>query len=405
MFNTMKTARKIKEARIAQNMTQMNLADAMEVSYQAVSNWERGNSMPDISKLEQLCGILHITLEELLGSDDATRTLHKIISVDTADSAPITPACDVTHTVNLPSTVNHPEAANSHIAEDIPSMDSADNDLDTLCSTAPITIEELQTVAPLLPPAKIEKLVDEKFCENGNGFRPKDLVPLAPYLDDEYLNLLIKELHVNRLCELNDLVFYLSEDVLETIVFQDNIKVETEDILTIGPYLSEDTLDRLVMEKLHIDKVSDLLPLTNYLSEDTLTTLVTDHLQIDTLYELIPLASYLSEECLDTMIQRAELPGDMDGILALAPYLADDTLDKLATNKLHMNILPKWVSLAPYLNEDTLDKIVLQADPHKHMNHIHELAPYLSHDTLKQLAHHLIQAKNLDALKNLAPYL
>ena len=44
MFNTMNVAKKIKEARISQNMTQMNLADIMEVSYQAVSNWERGVS-------------------------------------------------------------------------------------------------------------------------------------------------------------------------------------------------------------------------------------------------------------------------------------------------------------------------------------------------------------------------
>lgn len=405
MFNTMKTARKIKEARIAQNMTQMNLADAMEVSYQAVSNWERGNSMPDISKLEQLCSILHITLEELLGSDDATRTLHKIISIGSADPAPNAPACSVIPTVNLPSTINAPDVVNSDIVCDIPRLDSADNNLDAVCSTAPITIEELQTVAPLLPPAKIEKLVDETFGENANGFRPKDLVPLAPYLDDEYLDLLVKGLHVNSLSELNDLALYLSEDALETIVFQDNLTVETEDILTIAPYLSEDTLDRLVIEKLQIDNVSDLLPLTTYLSEDALTTLVTERLQTDTLHEFIPLASYLSEDCLDTLVQRANLPEDMDGLLALAPYLADDTLDKLAANKLPMDILHKWVSLAPYLNEDTLDKMVLQADPHKDMTHIHELAPYLSHDALRQLALQLIQAKNLDALKNLAPYL
>lgn len=44
MFDIMKAARNIREARIARNLTQMNLADAMEVSYQAVSNWERGVS-------------------------------------------------------------------------------------------------------------------------------------------------------------------------------------------------------------------------------------------------------------------------------------------------------------------------------------------------------------------------
>ena len=49
------------------NMTQMALADEMGVSFQAVSNWERGNSMPDISKLGDLCNALHITVNELLG--------------------------------------------------------------------------------------------------------------------------------------------------------------------------------------------------------------------------------------------------------------------------------------------------------------------------------------------------
>ena len=41
MFDTRIVSKRIREARIAQNMTQMALADAMDVSYQAVSNWER----------------------------------------------------------------------------------------------------------------------------------------------------------------------------------------------------------------------------------------------------------------------------------------------------------------------------------------------------------------------------
>ena len=44
MFDTNKVAANIKNARVKKNMTQMNLADEMGVSYQAVSNWERGVS-------------------------------------------------------------------------------------------------------------------------------------------------------------------------------------------------------------------------------------------------------------------------------------------------------------------------------------------------------------------------
>lgn len=43
-FNTVQVGRKIKELRMKNNMTQMNLADLLGVSYQAVSNWERGVS-------------------------------------------------------------------------------------------------------------------------------------------------------------------------------------------------------------------------------------------------------------------------------------------------------------------------------------------------------------------------
>ena len=50
MFDTRKVAKTIREARIARNMTQMNLADAMGVSYQAVSNWERGLVPCDVDK-------------------------------------------------------------------------------------------------------------------------------------------------------------------------------------------------------------------------------------------------------------------------------------------------------------------------------------------------------------------
>lgn len=54
MFDTENIGMRISELRKAKNMTQMELADHMNISFQAVSNWERGNSMPDISKLPEL---------------------------------------------------------------------------------------------------------------------------------------------------------------------------------------------------------------------------------------------------------------------------------------------------------------------------------------------------------------
>ena len=45
MFDMNRIGKAIRIARIGKNMTQMDLADQMGVSYQAVSNWERGDSL------------------------------------------------------------------------------------------------------------------------------------------------------------------------------------------------------------------------------------------------------------------------------------------------------------------------------------------------------------------------
>ncbi len=67
MFDMKQTGKKITELRKKDNMTQMELADRLGISFQAVSNWERGNTMPDISKLPELADIFYISLDELLG--------------------------------------------------------------------------------------------------------------------------------------------------------------------------------------------------------------------------------------------------------------------------------------------------------------------------------------------------
>ena len=85
MFDTKIVGKKIAELRKAKNMTQMELADSMGVSYQAVSNWERGNSMPDISKLPDLVEILDCTIDQLLSSREEAELLNNIIAGNTEE--------------------------------------------------------------------------------------------------------------------------------------------------------------------------------------------------------------------------------------------------------------------------------------------------------------------------------
>ena len=50
-FNIRQIGQRIASKRRELNMTQSNLADQLLVSYQAISNWERGNTLPDIEKI------------------------------------------------------------------------------------------------------------------------------------------------------------------------------------------------------------------------------------------------------------------------------------------------------------------------------------------------------------------
>ena len=55
----------IKEIRKKNNLTQKQLADKYNVTYQAVSKWENGKNMPDTSLIKQMSKDFNITLEEL----------------------------------------------------------------------------------------------------------------------------------------------------------------------------------------------------------------------------------------------------------------------------------------------------------------------------------------------------
>lgn len=64
-----KIGRFIAECRKINNLTQMQLAEKMNVTDRAVSKWETGRAMPDSSIMLDLCKVLNITVNELLSGE------------------------------------------------------------------------------------------------------------------------------------------------------------------------------------------------------------------------------------------------------------------------------------------------------------------------------------------------
>lgn len=65
-MNQTQIGRFIAECRKEKNLTQMQLAEKLNLTNRAVSKWETGKSMPDASIMIELCDILNITVTELL---------------------------------------------------------------------------------------------------------------------------------------------------------------------------------------------------------------------------------------------------------------------------------------------------------------------------------------------------
>ena len=65
-MDQIKIGKFIADCRKQKNMTQMQLAEKMNVTDRAVSKWENGRSMPDSSIMLELCDVLGISVNDLL---------------------------------------------------------------------------------------------------------------------------------------------------------------------------------------------------------------------------------------------------------------------------------------------------------------------------------------------------
>jgi len=68
-MNQEKIGKFIAECRKEQGITQVQLAEKLDITYKAVSKWESGKGLPDASRMIDLCNILKITVNDLLSGE------------------------------------------------------------------------------------------------------------------------------------------------------------------------------------------------------------------------------------------------------------------------------------------------------------------------------------------------
>lgn len=143
MFDTMKFGKALSTLRKQADMTQNEVADRLNLSRQAISKYERGESFPDISILVMIAELFNVTLDELINYGEPTKGESAILKNVAKGNADI-------------------------IAENI---------------------ADVVNLAPLLKPSILTKL-SHQFEKQGIDI--SDIITLAEYLNDESVVKLIE---------------------------------------------------------------------------------------------------------------------------------------------------------------------------------------------------------------------
>jgi transcriptional regulator with XRE-family HTH domain len=296
MINPLKTGAYIARLRKKRDWTQVELADKLHVTHQAVSRWEVGESFPDLGTLAQLAQLFGVRMDSLV---DGGQTL---FSGETSRNKVFS------------------ELAEGH-AEQVARL-VADNpaDMETVIESGPLTrpslmnqvvenldkyaftLEQVVGLAPFLGQDSLDALV----AGLDGPVDGQALVGLAPFLGRDQLNRLAAHLEGGKL-EKNHLVGlapFLDRQALELLIQHIPAgEIESYQIAALAPFVSRSLLDRLV------------------------ESLPEQSLDLEQLISLAPFVDHKTLARLITLVPEGTL--DAHAIVALAPFLDTETLEGL----------------------------------------------------------------------------
>lgn len=266
MFDTVKIGKKIAELRKGKDMTQFELADAMGVSFQAVSNWERGNSMPDISKLAELSEILGTTVDELLGKKNPV--VEKIINNGKVD-------------------------------------------------TSEVSSDEILEAAEISKPRQVRKMIEDAGIA--------DITPLLPFLDKDYIAELADKYYDNEK-GLAVLLPFLDDDKIDELM--ERSVADGRDISSFLPFASDEKVGNIARRYLKEGKgIEKFLP---FLDDDDIAEIASAAYEKDGKKELVKYLPFLDEDDVKKFADIEFGKSGIKGLATFIPFLDEDDVRKFA---------------------------------------------------------------------------
>lgn len=315
MFDMQKVGERIAALRRKVNMTQADLAEQLGISYQAVSSWERGATMPDISKLVELSRVLGTTVDALLSGEES--------------EAPAQVVEDKQAAVEEQEAVQEEETAESFsdLQERLKRMGMKLSD--RLLKFANVQLQAAGDISCGRENGKPVITIKQKKKEGGS-IRRETISAMASSMDQELL-----------------------EDVLV-----DAINDGDEDIVEeIACYLEPETIDRAMeraTEKLTTEMAEEL---AMYMGHGALEECAVQALNADDCELMEAVACHMDAEVIERALERCEKTLSSDMVEALACYASELALD-LMLQKIDLDDEDTMEELSPYLNQRQMRELL-----------------------------------------------
>ncbi|MCL2571204.1 MAG: helix-turn-helix domain-containing protein [Defluviitaleaceae bacterium] len=248
---------RISELRKQRDMTQLELADKMGVSYQAVSSWERGSTMPDISRLPEISQILEVSIDQLLGNGAQTEIVKNILNQQT----------------------------------------------DVYTDESKPQIQDIAEIAHMLKPSQIDQLVERA---DPKGISIGELVGFAPFISKEALSqLAMKAEDAGDISGLCSIAPFLDRKTLDRIAMNVYNIGDIGNLCSLAPFLSKEVLNELALKINEIEGIGALSGIAPFISKKTLGQLAMKAIDSGDIHELYGIAPFLDKELLSELILKA----------------------------------------------------------------------------------------------------
>ena len=349
----------IARLRRERNMTQMQLADELDVSFQAVSNWERGRSMPDISKLPELAELFSVTIDELLNG--------RSVLIE--------------------------KAAYGKLDEHLDELDKAGKS---------ISVEEAADAAPILQPKQLDKITDRIMepVAKGDDDNLPDMKELLPFVSQEKADLLFRLQMEKDPDGLNEYAPFVSDELIGDAAVKleergrsiegllpfmsDRHIIEVarirsargESIESLLPFLPDEEINKTALEMERDGRsIGGMLPLVE---TDTLAEIARMRIRDGREYsEMLP---FLSADAVNEL--AAELSGAGKSFSHMLAFMDNEAVDALAVE--HENNGFDIKEILPFVSNKTINEVILNRI--RNGRGFRELLPFASDDLIDRLA-------------------